>query len=65
LPCVWQEAHGKEFFAVRFVRHTAESFFAVRPIKDARQRFERTAKAAFPVVISKYITQVMYFEELQ
>jgi hypothetical protein len=32
---------------VRFVQRTAESFFAVRPIKDARQRFKRTAKAAF------------------
>jgi hypothetical protein len=49
LPCV---LYARQiFFAVRFVRRTAESFFAVRPIKEARQRFERTAKAAFPVVL--------------
>jgi hypothetical protein len=32
------------------MRRTAKKLFAVHPIKDARQRFELTAKAAFPVV---------------
>jgi hypothetical protein len=49
--CRALENKWQRFFAVRFVRRTAESFFAVRPIKDARQRFERTAKAAFSIVV--------------
>jgi hypothetical protein len=55
-----QKWRKEKIFAVRpklkrtakKIRRTAESFFAVRPIKDARQRFERTAKNAFPVVIA-------------
>jgi hypothetical protein len=41
----------KKLFAVRRkMRRMAKKLFAVRPIKDARQGFELTAKAAFPVV---------------
>jgi hypothetical protein len=35
---------------MRFGRRTAKKLFVVRLIKDARQRFKRTAKAVFPVV---------------
>jgi hypothetical protein len=42
----------QRFFAMCFGQRTAKKLLAVRPIKDARQRFERTAKAVFPVVIA-------------
>jgi hypothetical protein len=34
----------QRFVAVRFGLRTSKKLFAVRPVSDARQRFERTAK---------------------
>jgi hypothetical protein len=52
-----KKTHGKEIFTVRFfcrasfIKSTANYLFAVRPMKNARQRFSRTAKVSFPVVV--------------
>jgi hypothetical protein len=57
LTCVFFRAHGKEliyraFFLCRalYKKRTANKLFGVRPKKDARQRFWRTANTGFPVV---------------
>jgi hypothetical protein len=57
LPCVLKNARQtivyRVFFLCRasYIKLTAKYLFAVHPTENTRQRFSRTAKVSFPVVL--------------